>query len=605
MKFVLSLLTSLLLAASAAGGSVPGGEKPHRKLNIPSDAERKLSSAQRQVLYDAMYVDHVDHRRVFDAMASEGRRHLTVSDDAIGIGTSKQMYTKIDHAWTVKATTSSLDDDDGSLLSIDESGTMLFSSASAYASSLQVDSIIVGSHEGIWNEADVSSSALRDPESGIILCRLVTGVATQPDGTVLVSTDADTPLDFVDDIDMGVDIERFPTWLVPGSREGGGEGRHLAVTQYCADDCAYYLGSWTTPSYTVEGYDWRMDLCGGCAQISKSFDFLNFNYDTTSGGAAEEINIGNGIMCKDCWAHLGSFINFEVKVATSYYGTLSLTHAKASCGGNVGFNMDMEINDPAFNSWGSYKKVKAQDGEIPLGTFATLKVTGEASFPVSGTSSAKGSAKAGVGFSFDGEVGLQYDNPGAGFKVIAEMDVNYQPPYFTTTGFEVSTDFKVKVGVTPRAVLAITGTYFPFSYLTASTYLEANKWYEYKIDLERRRLGERRAEGGECPTGMAGTPLDTTTSGLDMSSGIEQVTLAGYSLFTSTKEDFDPIKEVSDMHSYGCSKITSAPSSAPAGPSLAPSAEPSGAPSGAPSAASDAPSAPPSGEPTSPSNAPS
>ena len=91
----------------------------------------------------------------------------------------------------------------------------------------------------------------------------------------------------------------------------------------------------------------EVDICYKCFDVTKAhLEFVKFNYNVaTQEPLYPEFKIGNGegIVCRDCYAYLGTRIEFELE-----YTSLYLKRFKLMYGGNIGFNYNITIDDPTF-----------------------------------------------------------------------------------------------------------------------------------------------------------------------------------------------------------------------------------------------------------------
>ncbi|GMH93073.1 hypothetical protein TL16_g12530 [Triparma laevis f. inornata] len=223
---------------------------------------------------------------------------------------------------------------------------------------------ILGSHDGRWND-------LVDFEHpigyGVTLSRRIEGIRRDRNsGKTTVTTSMANPQKAVTRSGMKLNLNFTEPIRDPEKLRQQKFSRKLDEDQdlkkWCESACqerAYYQKE-ALPDETQE---MEVDICYKCFDVTKAhLEFVKFNYDVaTQKPLYPEFKIGNGegIVCRDCYAYLGTRIEFELE-----YTSLYLKRFKLMYGGNIGFNYNITIDDPSFPPfWESnYEKFPEEEG---------------------------------------------------------------------------------------------------------------------------------------------------------------------------------------------------------------------------------------------------
>ncbi|GMH64345.1 hypothetical protein TrST_g2472 [Triparma strigata] len=386
---------------------------------------------------------------------------------------------------------------------------------------------IIGSHDGRWNEIVDFDHPLG---YGVTLSRKIEKMQKdRSSGKTTVVTSMANPQQAVTRSGMKLnlnftepirDLEKFSRRL----------DEDQDLKKWCEEACEerIFYQKAADPDLPQE---MEVDICYKCFDVTKAhLEFVKFNYNVaTQEPLYPEFKIGNGegIVCRDCYAYLGTRIEFELE-----YTSLYLKRFKLMYGGNIGFNYNITIDDPTFPPfWESnYEKFPEEEGPgalkitpntmIPIGppkpmpppapplpcndmspiytpTGALnalglrfvdtctiwLEFEGDFGIQLMGLGSAKGHTAYSFGLGGDLALGVEYTKFGPmenGKWRFATWEGHYSPPKtadysnFKTNGISVEMTFL------PLIRMGVSGGTFPFNMLHLTSELEFAPYVGYE-----------------------------------------------------------------------------------------------------------------------------
>lgn len=219
-----------------------------------------------------------------------------------------------------------LDDHVGDISSFEgEAGEVLVLHSTA--PSLSIGDFVVGSHEGSWNDlVDV-----KHPYGhGITYAREVRSVAVDPlTGSSRVTTARAHPQQMVSRSGMKLALNLTDSEVRLPARK---LEEDWELKAWCEEACLSKKYYRTTPDAETGMF---INVCDKCFEVTKTFfNYVTFNWDKEKQKPMyEKFDIGNGkgIVCHDCFAYLGTQLEFEFE-----YTPLYLKHFKVAYGGAIG-----------------------------------------------------------------------------------------------------------------------------------------------------------------------------------------------------------------------------------------------------------------------------
>jgi len=533
MKVTLSLLLGLASALLAPNFAHGQNLRPHDETAF---LEKLAPGLPKAVDPNEPWDEkkHVNHDLVFDAARSQNGMGYVAYEVDLHPQFQYVLEMEVD---VNPETTHVLDDAVENLLSVEgEGGSQLV--FSTLPKGWSVGDHIVGSHEGRWNEL----FDLEHPIGyGVTYSRIVAKMhKDRRTGHYRLFTTKANPQSVVSRSGMKLALN-----FTEAIRDTEGFSRRLEddanLKKWCEDACKereYYRKE----ASVEELAEMEVDICYKCVDFSKAHkEIINFNFDShTMAPLYPEFNIGNGegIVCHDCYAYLGTRIDFELE-----YTSLYVKRFKLMYGGHIGFNYNVTIDDPTFPPFWetNYEKFPEPDGpgalkitpevRIPIGPpkpapppappgtmlpcndisplmtpmgalnalglrfFDTctlwLEFEGDFGMKLMGLGSAKGSTGYSYGLAGDLELGVQYTKFSSmengqwrfanadGTNLFGLDDKPYSPPQTADFSQFKTNGISVEMTFLPLIRMSMTGGTFPFNMINLVSELEFAPYIGY------------------------------------------------------------------------------------------------------------------------------
>lgn len=191
-----------------------------------------------------------------------------------------------------------------------------------------------------------------------------------------------------------------------------------------------------TGTYSNAKYNYKLGVYLGCAEFSmKAPGSFNYNYDYTTYKARQSIDLGNGVVCSNCYVFMGAAFMAIIEYTSSYYSGpigYSKFYIEGKVQGGAGVNVDASITPKS----GTFQKPifppASNFAYVPVGGGLSLGYkNGGMKSVVTVTSSATGSVSFGAGVTGQASLGIVYTD--GSFSMPYSVYTNINPPYINNT----------------------------------------------------------------------------------------------------------------------------------------------------------------------------
>ena len=301
MRSVLLLLACSLSSLPLSSSSSLRSSRLPPLLSKFFEEDGTVKAPPRPLDPSSMEEDYAHHEVLLSALRSKNRGGFVRYEVDFGTFYSYVLDMEVDALDRVLL----LDDHVSDIHSFEgDSGSVLVLHGTS--PSLQVGDFIVGSHEGAWN-------ALVDVQHpyghGLTYARSVSSVTVDSESKVTrVLTRRAHPQEMVSRSAMKLALNFT-------DQEIKLPARHLEedweLKAWCEEACSEKKYYRTTPDENTGTF---INVCDKCFEVTKTFfNYVTFNWDKEKQKPMyEEFDIGNGkgIVCHDCFAYLGTQLEF-------------------------------------------------------------------------------------------------------------------------------------------------------------------------------------------------------------------------------------------------------------------------------------------------------